>query len=351
MAKAKKNEKVDLIDMQRISVDKEPVRYWLDTGCTLLNIAISGRIGGGFPAGKISHIVGLESSGKSVFAQAVIASAQQQGGIGMFVDSEGTLDFIRAEELFKVETDQEKGNFVYVAPEFLTVEDMYDSYIDAMINRDRSVFKGPSVVSIDSYTGIPSKVETETNLDEGTYGTSRAKQSGAGMRKILAPLHHSDLSLVFVDQYRMNVGGYGATYTVSGGKALDFYASIQVELKKKSTIKNKHDRAIGAVFGFKLKKNKVGIPYTEGNFYLYFNYGIDNTETNIQFLLDNQVGDTPFVKKAGSWVTVGEEKVQGVDKACNIVEEKGLQERVEQEVLKVWGAIHEDDRHNRISVV
>lgn len=325
--------KVKKSPSQMLAIEElPPVTHYLSTGCTILDLAIAGRLPGGFGAGRISHIIGSESSGKSIIALEPLGSAQRQGGYATFIDAEMTLDLVRAKNLFGINTDELK----YISTEEtdnLTIDYIFDNIVP-ILEEAASDTKNPSAVTIDSLSAIPSNIEIEEDLDKGGYGVSRAKILSKCFRKHIWKLSKSNLGMIFVDQTRQNIGvTFGKQHTFSGGEALKFYASTRLFTKHESEIKNKHGIAIGINVSFKVEKNKIAPPFRKGSFRVLFDYGIDDIGTSIMFLKETR-GDK------GTY-TVLKESFKSLDSAISFIEDNNFEVSLQNEVYDIWREVHE----------
>lgn len=274
---------------QRITLP--PVRGYLSSGSAILDLALSGKLHGGFPAGRISHIYGLPSTAKTVFMTEPLGAAQRAGGKAIYVDVEGTCDFARL-SLFGVHVPEnpyeETDYWAYVTVE--SIEELFDLSINYYTTSlkcplDRTK---PNAMGIDSLSALPSKIEQEQELDKASFGLTRAKMISLAFRKYLQPIANANLALIFVDQSRINVGvSFGPSEVVSGGKALQFYSSVRVHMSTSGKIKSSKDVIVGAKFGFEVVKNKIAAPFRRGEINLLFDYGIDDVGTNLEWLKEN----------------------------------------------------------------
>jgi len=307
-----------------------PVSNYLSTGCTILDLAIADRLPGGFGAGRISHVIGYESSAKSILALEPLGSAQRQGGFASYIDAEMTLDFQRASDLFGV--DVSKLNYMHAGKiEDLTIGYFFDEILP-VLEKEASTTKKPSVCSIDSLSAITTELELEEATDKMSYGT-RAKSLSKGFRKHIWKLSKANLGLIFIDQTRQNVGVlFGKKHVVSGGEALKFYATTRLFVKKVSDIKNKHDKIIGINVHFKVEKNKLAPPYREGEFSLLFDYGIDDIATNLIWLKTN-------LGLKGKY-QIGNDSFKSLDAAIAYIEDNELEAELQNEVYQLWQDIY-----------
>jgi len=288
---------------------------------------MANQLPGGFPCGRISHIYGPESSAKTVLMAEPLGSALRQGGRAICIDAECTFDFVRAGSVYGVDVDK----LEYISPEDanLTIEYLFDNCFQTV--EDEAAGE-PICVGVDSLSAIPSGVEMAETLSEKSYGMSRAKSLSKGFRTHIWKLNQKNISLIFVDQTRQNVGvTFGKKYTFSGGEALKFYASTRIMVNKTGEIKNKNKLVVGITVGFKVEKNKVAPPGRSGKFRLLFDYGIDDIGTNLQWLKEMS-GDSSYI--------VDGKKNRSLDDAIKQVESNNLEKVIEAQVYKVWQEVY-----------
>ena len=330
------------------SVDMLPVTDYLSTGCTILDLAVADRLPGGFACGRITHVYGAEATGKTILASEPLGSAQRKGGLAIFSDVEGTFDEDRALRIYGLNTVQ---NFLYTQP--TTIEDLFDHVIHSACVSRRKLEDGcrsPWAIGIDSLSALTCAKEAETELEGATYGTQRAKMMSTAFRKYIGEINRQNIALIFVDQTRAQVGSPDPNAeTTSGGRALKFYASTRVRLRIGEKIENKKKKVIGQWFNFFVSKNKVAPPYRDGWFKVLFDYGIDDTETNLDWLKRTyEKGEKlAIVSEAGGggWCTYhpdgGKEiKAQGMGALAIKVEEAGLQKEVVSMVERRWREVY-----------
>ena len=268
------------------------MKNWFSSGCTILDLAVANKLPGGFPSGRITHIFGDPSTTKSVFALEPLGAAQRKGGKAFLVDTEYSLDYNWAElngltidHIPEEEKEPKNGVFGLRHPE--TIEELFDSVITKANNEiaEREL-EHICAIGIDSLTSLPSVVELSDKLEKPTFGGDRAKQFGKAYRKVLRRIYKNGLAVIAIDQTRQRMDGGGITY--SGGRAIRFYADVQIFLKVLEKITNKRGKTIGVVIGFEIKKNKVAPPFQIGKFRFLFKYGIDDIGSNLLWLRENK---------------------------------------------------------------
>ena len=306
-----------------------------------MDLSLANKLPGGFACGRVHHVYGWESSTKSVIGTEVLGSAQRKGGHVWFLDAEETLDFDRAKKLFGLDVDAD--TFHYDVPG--TIEQLFDGdkeYTNGIKNiinfiRDNKI-KEPCAVTVDSLSALPSKTELEEDLEKGSYKMSRAKQISSAYRKYLKAINDVNLTLIMINQARVNVGAspFGDKMVVSGGKALDFYASTSTAFKMIGKIDNDKKQIVGCKFKFEVKKNKTAIPHKKGSFRLVFDLGVDDIATNLDWLKD--INEWSKYKFKDFETTRGGH--QSLEEAVHYIEENNLSFELEDEVYRVWKEFH-----------
>jgi len=226
-----------------------------------------------------------------------------------------------------------------------SIEDLFDRRIKEII--DKSDGKNPVAVGTDSITALPSITEMEEDLEAKSYGTTRAKILGIAFRKYLRSAAEKKVTLLFIDQVREKLGVvFGNKDTYSGGRAIKFYASTQVKVSIKETLKNKYKVPIGIVVKFKVEKNKVAPPYREGFFRLLFDYGIDDIGTNIEWL--KEVNVIPYNRGKYDMSVLPEWKESSskvsFDSAVKIIERDNLEKSLRDLVYKSWKEVYKTEK-------
>lgn len=271
----------------------------LPTGCLSLDLAIGV---GGLPRGRIIEIYGPESSGKTTVALHVIAETQKAGGVAAFVDAEHALDPVYAKNL-GVNLDE-----LYVSqPD--TGEQALD--ITASLVNSQAV----DVIVVDSVAALTPKAEIEGDMGDSHVGL-QARLMSQALRKLTAITNKSKTCIIFINQLREKVGVmFGNPEVTAGGKALKFYASVRIDVRKADALKDS-DGAYGNHTKAKIVKNKVAPPFKTAEFDIIFGKGISKGSCLIDLGLQYEI-----LEKSGAWFSYnGEKFAQGREKAINYLE-------------------------------
>lgn len=355
---------------------KPPCRYFLSTGSTLLDLAISDCFPGGVGSGRITHIYGDNSTAKTVLCQEILGSAQRKGGTAIYEDAEMTLDLQRAEGVFALDVGpwgEEEARLEHLEDAFGDAAEVYPKFVYRVPDSIEGLFDGeigpackligegnlkaPVAMGVDTFSALTSKAEAEAELTDGTYGTSRAKQFSTAFRKYILAMSSSQLAVVAIDQTREAIGvSFGKKHTVSGGKAIRYYASTRVMLKHREMLKNRHKQIVGVKIEFEVEKNKLAPPHRKGFFYVVFDYGIDDVRANLEWLdetnklvaEDGTASDRNIILKKGAWWFWGEDKIgQGIEQAIRWVEDNGRERDLQNEVVRRWRELHRGSGRKR----
>lgn len=248
---------------------------FIPSGCKTLDLAL----GGGWARRRIANIVGDKAVGKTLLA--IEASANFN-----IVEPKGKIRYRECESAFDTAYAQALGfpvDKVDFGEPMDTIEDVFED-----LEKVLKGAKGPEVYFVDSLDSLSDRAEMERKIDEGSYGTGKAKMLSQLFRRLVRDLANKDVTVFFVSQVRDNIGvTFGRKTTRSGGRALDFYASqviflSQVERLSK-TISNVK-RVIGVTVRAQVDKNKIGLPYREAQFPIMFGYGIDDWKACAEYL-------------------------------------------------------------------
>ena len=294
----------------------------IPTGCIDLDIALGV---GGIPRGRIIEIFGPESSGKTTIALHVVAQAQKMGGTAAFIDAEHALDPVYAESLG------------------VNVDDLYVSQPDtgeqALEITESLVRSGAiDVIVVDSVAALVPKAEIEGDMGDSHVGL-QARLMSQALRKLTGAINKSNCVVIFINQLREKVGVmFGNPETTPGGKALKFYASVRLDVRRIETLKVGGE-AVGSRTKVKVVKNKVAPPFRTAEFDMLYGEGISREGSII-----DQAVMRKIMTKSGAWFNYGEMRVaQGRDNArqflkdnpelCNEIEAK-IRAQVDEEKKK-----------------
>ena len=265
---------------------------WISTGSSILDLAISNRPHGGLPVGKMVEFNGLEGTGKSLLSAHVVADTQKKGGIAVVIDTENSA----APEFWK-SLGVDLSRLLYVQCE--TVEDIF-AQMERMIAIVRKSDKDRILtIIVDSVAAASTKVELESDHGKDGYATGKSIIISKAMRKITTMIGRQKVLTVFTNQLRQNLKAmaFGDQYVVSGGKALAYHCSVRVRLNNTGKLK-RGDEVIGNECKAVVMKNRMGPPYRQANFDIYFDSGIADYGSWIKILKDKNL-----IKLNGSYYT------------------------------------------------
>ena len=280
-------------DAQQMDVEVIP------TGNILIDRALGA---GGLPRGRVVEIFGPESSGKTTLTLTAIAQAQKRGGLAAFIDVEHALDPQYAKKLgVKLEdllvSQPSSGEEALRICETLVRSNALD------------------VIVVDSVAALVTKAELEGEIGDTTVG-AQARLMSAALRKLTALISKARTVCIFTNQIREKIGVmFGNPETTTGGKALKFYASVRVDIRRIGAIKTSDGTVTGNRTKVKIVKNKIAPPFTEAEFDIMYNEGISNTGAILDLALEKGI-----IEKRGSWLSYkGNQLAQGRDAAKDLL--------------------------------
>ncbi len=299
--------------IMRLDNESVPVIPSISSGALSLDIALGGR---GLPRGRVVEIFGPESSGKTTLALTVIANSQKNGGVAAFIDAEHALDPSWAKRL-GVNLDE----ILVSQPD--TGEQALE--ICEMLVRSNAV----DVIVIDSVAALIPRAEIEGDMGDSHVGL-QARLMSQALRKLTGAIAKSECIVIFINQLREKIGVmFGSPETTTGGRALKFYASVRIDIRRIGAIKD-GDRNVGNRVRAKVVKNKVAPPFREAEFDIMFEEGISVSGD----ILDLSVLDG-VVDKAGAWFSFGDVRLGQGREASKLFlrQNPNLMEEIRREVL------------------
>lgn len=294
-------------------------------GSTLLDYAISNKKDGGVPCGRIIEISGKEASGKSLIAYHILANCQKAGGLGIYIDTERAAN---REFMERMGIDFKK----LWQPEKIpnSIEEVF-TLIEKITTIARTKMKDkkkPIVVVWDSVAATTSASEEEVEYDQSAGMATEARAMSRGFRKILSTLHLGYVTLVCINQLREKIGvSFGDSDITPHGRALPFYSSVRIKLNSLGQIKDtKTERTIGVKTKAKVFKNKVGPNHRSVDFPLYFDWGVNDEISLLDFCVESGIVTGTTWK---SFVYNGEEyKFQGTQKWVELLQKPEIKKYV-----------------------
>ena len=293
-------------DVKKVDVEAIP------TGSISLDMALGV---GGIPRGRIVEVFGPESSGKTTLALHITAEAQKKGGVAAFVDAEHALDPVYA-----------KNIGVNIKDLLISQPDTGEQALDIVETLVKS--GSVDVVIVDSVAALTPRAEIEGEMGQQHVGL-QARLMSQALRKLTSVVSRHNTVVIFINQIRMQIGVmFGNPETTSGGKALKFYSSVRIDIRRAAQIKKGED-VIGNRVRVKIVKNKVAAPFRTAEFDIMYNEGISYESDLLNLAIKYGVA-----RKSGAWIIYGEDKLgQGMDNARKLLKsDKALTKKILFEV-------------------
>ena len=299
--------------IMRLGDDKVEDVQVISTGSVTLNLALGV---GGYPRGRVIEIYGPESSGKTTLAIHAMAEVQKQGGIAAIIDAEHAFDRFYAEKL-GVDTN----NLLIAQP---------DSGEQALEIADKLISSAAvDLIVVDSVAALTPKAEIDGDMGDNKVGL-QARLMSQALRKLTATINKTQTTCIFINQLREKIGVmFGSPETTTGGNALKFYASVRLDIRRVSQIKE-GDEIIGSQVRVKVVKNKVAPPFKKAEFDLMFNEGISRSGEIVDLGVAKGI-----IQKSGSWFSYdGQKLAQGRDAVKKLLQENpDLADEIEAKIM------------------
>ncbi len=299
--------------IMRLGDDKVEDVQVISTGSVTLNLALGV---GGYPRGRVIEIYGPESSGKTTLAIHAMAEVQKQGGIAAIIDAEHAFDRFYAEKL-GVDTN----NLLIAQP---------DSGEQALEIADKLISSAAvDLIVVDSVAALTPKAEIDGDMGDNKVGL-QARLMSQALRKLTATINKTQTTCIFINQLREKIGVmFGNPETTTGGNALKFYASVRLDIRRVSQIKD-GEEIIGSQVRVKVVKNKVAPPFKKAEFDLMFNEGISRSGEIVDLGVAKGI-----IQKSGSWFSYnGQKLAQGRDAVKKLLQENpDLADEIEAKIM------------------
>lgn len=306
---------------------------YVPTGCEPLNFAISNRRNGGYPCGRFTEILGLNSAGKSLLAAHALAETQKLDGVAVLIDTEASisLDFLQA-----IGVQLSGPNKLLVIPAD-TVEVIFEA-IENIVNTIRNVDNDRLVtIVVDSVSAASTDIEMESDFGKDGYATTKAIIISKAMRKLKNFIAKRKICVIFTNQYRMkmNAPAFASPYTTSGGMAIPYHASVRIELSNVSAIKKVNTitaekEQIGNETKAKIVKNKIAPPFKTVTFNILYDSGIDDLSSWLDILKKYKV-----FTSAGSYLKYKDHQFFAKDFPELLQNNPGLKEELYDKLCEV----------------
>lgn len=298
----------------------------ISTGSLTLDLATGI---GGLPKGRIVEIYGPESSGKTTLALHCIAECQKQGGVAAFVDAEHALDPVYA------------GNLGVDIDSLLVSQPDYGE--QALEITEQLVRSGAvDIIVVDSVAALVPRTEIDGEMGDSHVGL-HARLMSQAMRKLTGAINKSNCLIIFINQLREKVGVvYGNPEVTTGGRALKFYSSMRIDVRKAEAIKAAGSEVIGTRTKVKIVKNKLAPPFKQAEFDIMYGRGISKSGEILDLAAEYDI-----IKKSGSWFSYGDERLgQGRDKVKDIIEnDPEFAEKLENQIKEIIKEQQESSNH------
>ncbi len=285
----------------------------ISTGSLGLDLALGV---GGYPRGRVIEIYGPESSGKTTLTLHAIAEAQKKGGIAAFIDAEHAFDRFYAEKL-----DVDIDNLIISQP---------DNGEQALEITDNLIRSGAiDIIVIDSVAALTPKSEIEGEMGDSKMGL-HARLMSQALRKLTSSISKTNCTVIFINQLREKIGVmFGNPETTTGGNALKFYASVRLDIRRSTQIKDSSNNVMGNKTRVKVVKNKVAPPFKTAEFDIMYGEGVSKIGEIIDIGVDYEI-----VKKSGSWFSYEDTKLgQGRDAVKTLLKDNpDLMEELEEKI-------------------
>ena len=303
--------------IMRLGADQKVRVESISTGAINLDAAIGV---GGIPRGRITEIYGPESSGKTTLCLHVVANAQRNGGVAAYIDAEHALD-----------TDYARKLGVDVEAMLISQPDTGEQALEIceILVRSGAV----DVVVVDSVAALVPKAEIEGDMGDSHVGL-QARLMSQALRKLTGSIARSKTSVVFINQLREKIGVmFGNPETTTGGKALKFYASVRLDIRRIGPVKDKED-VVGSHVRVKVVKNKVAAPFKQAEFDIMYAEGISHAS-----LVLDIASEAGIIDKSGAWYSYNGQKIgQGRENAkLYLKDSPALMSEVEEKVKQLLG--------------
>ena len=305
--------------IMRLDDDPSNIPEGISTGSISLDLALGGR---GIPRGRVVEVYGPESSGKTTLTLHTIAEIQKQGGVAAFIDAEHALDpswarrlGVNLEELLVSQPDTGEQGLE----------------ICEMLVRSNAV----DLIVVDSVAALIPRAEIEGEMGDSHVGL-QARLMSQALRKLTGAIARSKCTVVFINQIREKIGVmFGSPETTPGGRALKFYASVRIDIRRTASIKD-GDKAVGNRTRARVVKNKIAPPFRQAEFDIMFNEGISASGDLIDMAVEEDV-----VQKSGAWFSFGEVRLgQGRENSKTFIREnEDLFEEIKKLVMEKKGVV------------